>query len=134
MANLIQRILVRTDLEMPVGLLAAQVAHIHAAPFIQTYRVTPSPGTEFGDCVENIKQWMSTPYLFVHRVPNKEVLNYFIDECTDRNVWFHEWKDTIYIDISDTQKKAFDNVTVGISIGPADSDEIKTIVGDLPLL
>lgn len=134
MANLIQRILVRNDLEMPVGLLAAQVAHLHALPFIQTYRVLPSPGTEFNDNIEIIKQWMSTPYLFVHGVPNKEVLVHFIDVCTDNDVKYHAWRDTIYIDISPTQKKAFDDVLIGISIGPADSDAIKTIVGDLPLL
>jgi len=31
-------------------------------------------------------------------------------------------------------KQAFEMVLVGISIGPADADRIRTVVGDLPLL
>jgi hypothetical protein len=46
----------------------------------------------------------------------------------------HPWEDTIYLDISPTQRKAFENVFVGFSIGPCDADVIKTIIGDLPLL
>jgi peptidyl-tRNA hydrolase len=134
MANLIQRVLVRTDLNLPTGLLTAQVAHLHAAPFVSTYRITPSPGTEHGDAVERIREWVGQPYMFVHGVPNWDVLNYFTLKAEESSVPFYKWFDTIYLNISDTKKEAFEKVFIGISIGPADSDEIKTIVGDLPLL
>lgn len=133
MANLVQRVLVRTDLGMPTGLLAAQVAHIHATPLIQSFKRHYKQALE-DIYVENVKEWMTTPYLFVHAVPNKEVLDYFITECSDKQVRHNEWIDTVYVDISPTQKKVFSDVLIGVSIGPADSDDIKTIVGDLPLL
>jgi peptidyl-tRNA hydrolase len=131
MANLIQRILIRTDLNMPVGLLAAQVAHIHALPFIPALQAEKK-GSHPG--IQSLEEWSKTPYLFVHGVPNKEVLQHFRDESIGSGLLVRDWEDTIYIDISETQRKAFDNVLIGISIGPADSDRIKTIVGDLPLL
>ena len=134
MANLIQRVLVRTDLGMSTGLLAAQVAHLHARPFIVTYRLAPSPGSAQFDHVGDVKAWMATPNLYVHGVPNIEVLNYFATECDNQNVFRYDWHDTVYLDISPTQTKAFESVLIGIAIGPDDSDAIKTIVGDLPLL
>ena len=134
MANLIQRVLVRTDLGMVTGLLAAQVAHLHARPLAVTYRLAPSPGSAQFDHVSNVKAWMESPYLFVHGVPNKEVLDHFAIECDKQGVVRYDWRDTIYLDISPTQTKAFEDVLIGIAIGPDDSDAIKTIVGDLPLL
>lgn len=138
MANIRQSILIRTDLNLPVGLLAAQVAHIAFEPYrldctgddkgqlfdvTATYRVGTS---KF--------EWMTSSYIFVHRVPNLESLMFFQDEATKAGLELHTWTDTIYIDISPTQKKAFKNVLVGLSLGPAESDDIKAVIGDLPLL
>ena len=83
MANMIQRILVRTDLGMSEGLMAAQVAHIHSSPFLLTYKTAPSPTGVLVDEIATVKKWMDTPYMFVHGVPNKEVLRHFMDKCED---------------------------------------------------
>jgi len=135
MANLIQKILVRTDLGFSEGLMAAQVAHIHARPMTTTFFVTQPTGTTGpDDYVENVKTWLFNPYVFVHGVPNREVLNFFMEQCDRLNMKFDPWRDTIYVDVSPTQTKVFEDVLIGISIGPEESDKIKAIVGDLPLL
>lgn len=133
MANLRQTILIRKDLDFPVGLLAAQVAHLH----MERFR---------GMLLESIKEsikvqvdpddagWIHDPYVFVHGVPNAEVLEYFIKEAKAANIPISEWRDTVYINISATQRRAFFPVKVGATLGPCDSDKIKAVIGDLPLL
>jgi len=126
MANLRQSILLRTDLNFPIGLLAAQVAHIHAGVLIDNV-LDNDPSNE-------LREWARDPYLFVHQVPNLEVLEYFERGLDDKGMTHHVWRDTVYIDISPTQQMTFEDVKVGLSIGPADSDDIKVVIGDLPLL
>lgn len=134
MANIGQTIIIRTDIfELPqdMGLLSAQVAHIHFE-FIR-------------DCINNdahgiflksdiMKGWLKDPYIFVKKVPNIESLRYFIDLGIQNDIVVREWNDTIYVRLSPTMKKAFPNTLVGISLGPDDSDKIRSVVGDLPLL
>lgn len=133
MANIRQSILIRKDLVFPVGLLAAQVAHLH----MEYFRRAMIESKENKDQIQLApieKSWLLDPYVFVHGVPNTEVLNFFIEEAKKMNVLVSEWRDTVYVDISDTQRKAFPNVRIGVTLGPDDSDKIKAVIGDLPLL
>ena len=127
MANLRQTILIRTDLHLSDGLLAAQCAHLHMERFREIMRdkiaLTPDE-----------KEWLKSPYVFIHGVPNLDVMQYFISEACKLQIPYYEWRDTIYIKISDTQRKAFFPVRVGVAFGPCDSDLIKQVIGDLPLL
>lgn len=136
MANIRQTILVRQDLHLPLGLMAAQVAHLHMERmrnlFLEAHTKVP-PIPPILNTFPDDEEWMQDPYLFVHGVPNREALHYFMNEAKEKCV-ITPWSDTIYIDISPTQKKAFENVLVGVTLGPCDSDIIKTIIGDLPLL
>ncbi len=143
MANLRQSILVRTDLQLPVGLLAAQVAHIHMETLRQYILINKQQPFSKSQLIANVRnpqeadniyEWMVNPYIFVHAVPNLEVLEYFKKEANNNKIQCTIWDDTIFIDISKTQRKAFDNCIIGMSLGPCDSDQIKTVIGDLPLL
>jgi len=54
MANIVQRILIRTDLDLPMGLMAAQVAHLHMETIRRSlYR---DPDAKAGGKVK-ITQW-----------------------------------------------------------------------------
>ena len=136
-----QTILIREDLGFPRGLLAAQVAHLHMEYFRQLILqrgeecVTTSSGggLRFPTSSE-LREWLKTPYTFVHGVPNREVLEHFKQKAQAAEVPYAEWSDTVYIDISETQREAFPAVVVGIAFAPTESDIIKTIIGDLPLL
>lgn len=135
MANLRHSILVRTDLNLPVGLLAAQIAHLHFETIrkrINTEDKTISFSSKKHE--EDVMEWIKDPYLFVHRVPNIEALNYFYKAAADTNMLTTEWRDTIYLELSPTQKRAFEEVLIGVAFGPTDSDRIRSIIGDLPLL
>lgn len=145
MANIGQTIIIRTDLfDLPqdMGLLAAQVAHIH---FEMTRKILNKNyiakeqfiGIELPNEVvetEAFIEWMNQPYLFVKRVPNAEGLRHFWKLAQEAKLPTAEWRDTVYVRFSSTMKQAFKDTLVGISIGPADSDRIRTVVGDLPLL
>jgi len=120
--NLRHTVLVRTDLGMPAGLLCAQVAHIHALPFIHW------PEDEL------LGEWEQDPYLFIHGVPNLETLNYFIVQAESRKVGVLKWTDTIYMNLTPNMRVALPDILVGVSLGPDESDKIKSVIGDLPLL
>ena len=133
MANIRQTILVRTDLGFSTGLLAAQVAHIHME------RLRRGILGILDDVIFNtpdLREWLNTPYIFVHGVPNKEILFYYLDKAKEKEQILNPsiWYDTVYVGVSDNQKIPLENVIVGASLGPADSDIIKAVIGDLPLL
>ncbi len=143
MASVNQTILIRTDLfQLPedIGLISAQVAHIH----FQMIRQLINSQNSFKDNFLEIKlepenkdvvvEWLKDPYLLVKKVPNLEALEYFEDEAVRLGLTVYGWSDTVYVRLSNTQKKAFEGVLVGISIGPSDNDKIRTVLGDLPLL
>jgi len=132
MANIGQTIIIRTDLfDLPndMGLLAAQVAHIH----MEVIRKSLIKEGKL-DNSEEMESWLENPYLFVKKVPNYEGLKHFIDLAELAKLAVTSWWDTVYVRLSPTMKQAFSGVLIGISIGPADADEIRTVVGDLPLL
>lgn len=130
MANIRQSILVRTDLDLPVGLLTAQVSHIH----FEGIRRKLLEGTKDVELTDGEEGWLDSPYIFVHGVPNKEWLDHYRSQAEENGVPVTAWEDTIYLKASETQMKAFEGVVVGIALGPCDSDIIKAVIGDLPLL
>jgi len=143
MASVNQTILIRTDLfQLPedIGLISAQVAHIH----FQLFRQMINSQNSFKDNFMEIKlepgdkdvfvEWLKEPYLMVKKVPNAEALKYFKEEAIQLGLTVCGWRDTVYVRLSKTQQKAFENILVGISIGPSDNDKIRTVLGDLPLL
>ena len=89
---------------------------------------------EQGEQGSDYEEWLKDPYLLVKRVPNLEALQYFREEANLSELPVAEWRDTVNVRLSATVKKAFEDVLVGISIGPCDSDKIRTVVGDIPLL
>ena len=127
MANLRQTIIVRTDLGFPTGLLAAQVAHLH----FQRFRVMTMKGENLS---QDDKDWMLTPYTYVHEAKNLETLHYYGNLANAAGVPNVGWTDTVYIKFSETQMQAIPNVYIGLVLGPCDSDKIKAVIGDLPLL
>lgn len=144
MANIGQTIIIRTDIfELPqdMGLLSAQVAHIHFEYMrniltqhakIQEDHIDIPKGDEVR--FNMVQEWLKHPYIFVKQVPNIESLVYFSDLAAADGVSCSSWYDTVYVRLSPTMKKAFPNTLVGISLGPDDSDKIRSVVGDLPLL
>ena len=143
MSNVVQRILIRSDLDLPMGLMAAQVAHIHmqgVRNLLNNSNKNPKRDSatisysDFGVYGADLEEWLKEPYLFVHKVPCLEILDFFHTEFQKAKIPVCEWKDTITINISPTQKKAFPLMKIGIAIGPCDSDKIKAIISDLPLL
>ena len=134
MANIGQTIIIRTDIfNLPedMGLMAAQVAHIHFESMRQHILDTKRSKL---DLTPSENMWIKEPYLFVKKVPNIEGLNHFKHLAWEAKLPVTNWVDTVYVRLSPTMKKAFPNTLVGISIGPADADAIRTVVGDLPLL
>ena len=131
--NLRQSILVRTDLGFGVGLMAAQCAHIHMEKF-RNVMLNSFSNKEQIQLSPDMKDWLKSPYVFIHGVPNKEVLDLFVEKAKQLGVDIAEWRDTVFINISDSQREAFGNVLVGISLGPCESDRVRQVIGDLPLL
>ena len=122
-----QKVLIRTDLQFPTGLLVAQAAHIHALPMIAVLQ------NKEIDNKEDFLAWLPEPYIYIHGVPNKEVLEHFIDKCTQHDVPVRAWYDTVMLDIG-SNPEPFNDVLIGASLGPCDSDKIKMVIGTLPLL
>jgi peptidyl-tRNA hydrolase len=140
MSSIGQTIIIRTDIfDLPqdMGLLAAQVAHIHMEMTRQMVleAVVDNDRKVRGIKLnENAYNWFDNPYIFVKKVPNAEGLNHFHELACKADLPVQEWRDTVYVRLSPTMKQAFPDTLVGISIGPAESDAIRTVVGDLPLL
>ena len=135
--NLGQTVIIRTDLFGDnVGLISAQVAHIHMQALRHAVdRTLQSGHLEDLEGKENkMKDWLKQPYIFVKQVPNKEALEYFMGLAKEAGVEVNSWYDTAYVKLSPTQNKAFENILIGASLGPDDADKIRTVVGDLPLL
>jgi len=129
MANTRLTVIVRKDLQMPAGLLAAQVCHM-ADAFLRkiiTQNIT-----------KNIKQvtsqeqinWCKEPYLSVLGVNSYEDLIEIQEHACKEKLPQHEWQDVIPSPtFPDKNIKAF----IGIAVGPADFDAIKIVTGGLEL-
>lgn len=133
--NLIQTIIVRDDLGFTPGLMAAQVAHIHAQIMRTTLRVSAGQIGGPLTLTENMVIWLEAPYIHVRKVPNIETLDWVIKQAeeTDGVVSLNKWRDTVNCKITPDFQLTFDTL-IGVSLGPADSDKIKKIAGQIPFL
>ncbi len=145
MANLRQTILIRQDLGFSTGLMAAQVAHIHMQ-LLRGYILRCSGNKKLIEQAElqadfknpketeDYLEWLKASYIFVHGVPNKEVLEHYVKDARLSDIPVATWADTVYIDVAPEITLPFKDILVGASLGPCDSDLIKSIIGKLPLL
>lgn len=133
MANIVQNILIRTDLGFPTGLMAAQVAHIHAEA-LRNFIIENTNQPEADPPSDTLLAWLQSPYILVRGVPNLETLEYFRRMAEVAGLSTNLWRDTVFSKVADDMTLTFSDVPIGISIGPSDSDKIKAIVGKLPLL
>lgn len=126
--NLCQRILIREDLQLPRGLMCAQIAHLHFEAMRQellAHDTVKEPLT---------KEWIKDPYIFVHGVPNIEALEHFRELAQSHEISWAEWTDTIYLTLYEGYTIPFEDIVIGAILGPEDSDRLKMVVGGLPLL
>ena len=129
MANIRHVVVIRKDLNMPEGLIAAQTAH--ASDMFMRKRITEA--FELGEppqftIVE--LEWMQDPYISVLAVDNYDELCHIETTAKDAGLPVYEWRDLLP---SKILKCNITNVKVAISIGPDDFDAIKAITGNLPL-
>jgi len=127
MSNIRHVVVVRKDLNLSVGLLAAQVAHI-SDQFIMEKILDGVGSPNFSP---NEWEWLRAPYLTVLSVNCKEDLDMISKEAVENGLKVRSWDDLF-------PSPTFPNVSIhtriGISIGPDDSDKIKIVTGKLPLL
>jgi len=122
MSNIRHTVVVRKDLNLPVGLLAAQTTHI-AMEFIRDKIDAQLKVSEFSGME---KEWIKDPYVSVLGVNCSEDLDSIIDHAEAKNLPCHIWEDTIP---SPTFPDRDIKICVGCSIGPADFDKIKVVTG-----
>lgn len=122
MANTRHVVVMRKDLNMPVGLACAQAAHICDAFQRQVL-------IDGGKVPPYVKEWLKEPYLSVLAVAGRDELEHIIHHAKESGLAVHEWYDNIP---SENLKRPI-HVLVGCSIGPADFDKINLVTGTLPL-
>lgn len=133
-SNIRMIIVVRRDLQMPAGLLAAQVSHIgdqwereHLRSLsMNSVRNPKTPKLSLQQLA-----WLEAPVVTVLAVDTPEELDLIMLEAGRAKLAIHLWRDTIHSVVLD---RFIPNVPVGISIGPDDHDLIKSVTGKLPLL
>jgi peptidyl-tRNA hydrolase len=130
MANIRHTVIVRKDLMLSPGLLAAQVAHI-SDNFIRYQFLSCKEGDTLRPIFSNSQlAWLQEPYLSVLAVNCDEDLQVVMKHAHSEGLQIFEWFDTIP---SPTFPDRAIKVRVGISIGPDDFDKIKIVTGSLPL-
>jgi peptidyl-tRNA hydrolase len=122
MANLWLNCVVRKDLQLPDGLLAAQVAHISD----QWMRDRILDEKEF---TNDEKAWMKNPYINILSVDTYDELIYVLEDAESKGLKPSTWKDILP---SKSLKKDLPNILVGFSVGPTDFDVLKSVTGNLP--
>ena len=130
MGNIRQTVVVRKDLQLVPGLLAAQVAHISDGFMRRQFTSCKEGDTNNPHFSNNELEWMNAPYLSVLAVNCAEDLNAVLEHAISCDLQVIEWTDTIP---SPTFPDRAIKVRVGISIGPDDFDKIKIVTGSLPL-
>ena len=124
--NVRQSVVVRRDLQMSPGLLAAQVAHL-STEFILRHTNDLGQIKEWNDVKT---QWMHSPVLSVLAVNTPEELDVLTKLADEVGVKYMEWEDTIPSQIFAGR---FLEVVVGVAFGPDDDEKIKQVTGTLPL-
>jgi peptidyl-tRNA hydrolase len=122
MPNIWLNCVVRKDLNLPEGLLAAQVAHISD----QWMRERVLNRKDF---TENELEWMKEPYINILSVNTYEELHDVYHDAQKKGLKPVAWKDLLF---SQTLKKNLPDIFVGFTVGPDDFDKLKTVTGNLP--
>lgn len=122
MANVRLVTVIRKDLDLTEGMLAAQSLHVGD----QWARTKIIDGTKF---TKLQKEWCAEPYVAVLHVNNGEELEVIRKRAVDAGVEVSEWSDLL----NSRVLKGGYRAEVGISLGPADADELKEVTGNLPL-
>jgi peptidyl-tRNA hydrolase len=119
----------RKNFNFPEGLFAAQTAHA-GDQWMRTRLLKGKMNDSLEDTfTEEEMSWMKDPYIAVLSVDALEELQILRDEAKEQGLEVAEWHDWVP---SKNLKRPI-KVFVGISIGPADSDAIKAITGNLGL-
>ena len=123
MANTWLNCVVRKDLQLPEGLLAAQVAHI-SDQWMRDRILAEKPfSTEE-------KEWMKEPYINILAVNTyEELMDVFASAEAAIGLTPVMWIDILP---SEALKKNLPNIKVGFSVGPADMDKLRAVTGNLP--
>ena len=130
MSNTKLVVVLRKDLEMPVGLIAAQATHV-ADGWMRNRILSEIPGADpNGYFTNEERDWMETPYVAILGVNCKEELEHVIKISKEAGLPVNIWEDTIQLQIFENK---FPDVLVGCSIGPCDSDKLSVTTGCLPL-
>lgn len=132
MSNIKMDIVVRRDLNMSPGLLAAQVLHI-GMEFIRKKMIIKDIKPETVRDIsftEDESEWIPTPYVCVLAVDTPEELQIIMERAKAEGLLVCEWRDVIPSKVLDGQVI---ECLVGISIGPDDSDALRKVTGKLPL-
>ena len=129
MSNTRLTVVVRKDLQLPEGLLAAQVAHI-ANEFIRIKLLEDKDQAGAPSFYDYEWEWFEDPYLSVLATNCKEDLLEVIEHAKREKLSICCWEDTIP---SPTFPNQVIKALVGVSIGPEDFDKIKIVTGGLPL-
>lgn len=133
MSNTQHVVVMRKDLQMPTGLVAAQTAHAAKKFMIERILTTPMNAMNrdmFGPEDGSERDWMKDPYIAVLAVQCLEELHIIRDKAREAKLQIHVWNDVIS---SPTFEGVSFRTDVGLSIGPDDADAIKLITGGLPL-
>lgn len=128
MSNTRLTVVVRRDLQLSPGLLAAQVAHM-SDQFMRKNILAGVEGMSLKHFTHEQLEWMEQPYLSVLAVNTLDELRIVKQVAQEASLLVHEWVDVIPSEVLQRPIQ----VLVGISIGPADFDKIKLVTGTLPL-
>ncbi len=135
MSNTRLTIVVRRDLQMPIGLFGAQCAHI--ADILRP-KLEDHPSADIAELREmnlgeffshSYIEWDMEPYLSVLAVETREDLQRVIDEAKLASLSFNVWRDTVPSPtfIGDV----ISDCMVGVALGPDDFDKIKSVTARL---
>ena len=130
MSNTRHVVVVRKDLNMPMGLMAAQVAHI-SDQFMREKLLEDKNEAGSPSFFTYEWDWFKDPYLSVLAVNCKEDLDIISKEAVENGLKVRSWGDLVP---SPTFPDRMIKTVIGISIGPDDFDKIKIVTGKLPLL
>lgn len=124
MSNTRLTTVIRKDLQLADGQLAAQSAHI-----CDNWLRTKCYNKETFSIQEDA--WMKEPYISVLAVNSKEEMDFIYDLAKQKSLQVYEWSDILPSKVLNGQYLKYERI--GISIGPADMDKIKEVTGTLPL-
>ena len=135
MANRRIVLVVRKDLDLPVGLAMAQAAHLGDEWLRKRICQCRRPIDELKVDLQELFtpdefEWMVSPTLSVLAVNTPEELDFIHDLAKDTGLPVHKWVDTIY---SGVLERFINAVDIGIAIGPVEDDMVKPVTGKLPL-